>query len=61
MTGAGEMAADLSVVAWEEHGKAPYNVTATARGAGTNPVNTERPARWSANRTLPLCAPEAVA
>ena len=55
------MAADLSVVAWEEHGKAPYNVTATARGAGTNPVNTERPARWSANRTLPLCAPEAVA
>lgn len=28
-------------------------------GAGANLVNTERPGSWSANRTRPLCAPEA--
>jgi len=30
-------------------------VTAKARGAGANVVNTELPATWSANRTRPLC------
>ena len=53
------MGADYSVVVWEEQDKAPDNVTAKARGARANLVNTDRPARWSANRTRPLCASEA--
>ncbi|WP_366118282.1 tannase/feruloyl esterase family alpha/beta hydrolase [Acidovorax sp.] len=46
------------MVALEEHGKAPGNVTAKARGARgalANLVNTELSASWSANRTRPLC------
>ena len=43
------------LVAWVEQGKAPDSVTAKARGAGANVVNTELPANWSANRTRPLC------
>ena len=43
------------LVAWVEQGKAPDSVTAKARGAGANVVNTELPASWSANRTRPLC------
>ena len=43
------------LVAWVEQGKAPDTVTANARGAGANVVNTELPASWSANRTRPLC------
>ena len=43
------------LVAWVEQGKAPDSVTAKARGAGANVVNTELPATWSANRTRPLC------
>jgi len=43
------------LVAWVEQGKAPDSVTAKARGAGANVVNTEVPATWSANRTRPLC------
>ncbi|PIF92880.1 feruloyl esterase [Acidovorax sp. 62] len=43
------------LVAWVEQGKAPDSVTAKARGAGANVVNTEVPSTWSANRTRPLC------
>jgi len=55
------MGADYSVVAWEEQGKAPDNVTAKARGAGANVVNAELPAIWSINRTRPLCVYSKVA
>ena len=55
MTDAGEIAAYLFVVAWEEHSKAPDNVTAKTRGAGANVVNNELPASCSANRTRPPC------
>ena len=44
MTDGGEMGADVSVVACVEQGKAPDSVTAKARGAGPNVVNTELPA-----------------
>ena len=43
------------LVAWVEQGKAPDSVTAKARGAGANVVNTEVPSTWSASRTRPLC------
>lgn len=43
------------LVAWVEQGKAPTAIIAAARGAGTNVVNTELPADWSADRTRPLC------
>ena len=56
VTGAGEMGGDVAVIAWVEQGKAPNSVTAMARGAGPNVVNTELPASWSANRTRRLCA-----
>ena len=54
MTDGEEMGADLSVVTWEEHGKAPGNVAAKARGAGADLVNTGRFASLSANHTRPL-------
>ncbi|RZL96047.1 MAG: tannase/feruloyl esterase family alpha/beta hydrolase [Variovorax sp.] len=44
-----------ALVAWVERGEAPASVTATARGAGSNMVNPELPAGWSAQRTRPLC------
>ena len=44
-----------ALVVWVERGEAPASVTATARGAGSNMVNPELPAGWSAQRTRPLC------
>ncbi|WP_425256651.1 tannase/feruloyl esterase family alpha/beta hydrolase [Rubrivivax sp. RP6-9] len=45
-----------ALVAWVEHGQAPTQLLASARGAG-NPggVNAEVPAGWAANRSRPLC------
>ncbi len=45
-----------ALVNWVEQGIAPDAITATARGAGANAVNSEVPASWAANRTRPLCA-----
>ncbi|MFA6443072.1 MAG: tannase/feruloyl esterase family alpha/beta hydrolase, partial [Sterolibacterium sp.] len=50
-----------TLVNWVEKGTMPYRVTANARGAGANVVNTEVPATWSAARTRPLCAYPTVA
>jgi len=45
-----------ALVDWVEHGNAPAQVTASARGTGnTGGVNAEVPAGWSATRTRPLC------
>ena len=44
-----------ALVDWVEKGVAPDSVVAKARGAGSNVVNTELPASWSAGRTRPLC------
>jgi pimeloyl-ACP methyl ester carboxylesterase len=43
------------LVKWVEQGTAPASITANARGAGANVVNTELPTSWSANRSRPLC------
>ena len=48
MTDAGEMAADLSAVAWVEQGKAPDNVTAKVGGTG---------AIWSTPSGPPIVLP----
>lgn len=45
-----------ALVDWVERGQAPDRITARARGAGANVVNTEVPATWDAARTRPLCA-----
>ncbi|WP_284617416.1 tannase/feruloyl esterase family alpha/beta hydrolase [Aquabacterium humicola] len=45
-----------SLVDWVENGRAPDQVTASARGAGNaGGVNPEVPAGWAADRTRPLC------
>ena len=44
-----------ALVSWVEGGTAPDSVQAKARGAGSNVVNAELPAGWSAGRTRPLC------
>jgi pimeloyl-ACP methyl ester carboxylesterase len=44
-----------ALVSWVEGGTAPDSVLAKVRGAGSNVVNTELPAGWSAGRTRPLC------
>ena len=44
-----------SLVNWVEKGQAPEQIIAKARGAGSNLVNAELPASWSATRTRPLC------
>ncbi len=44
-----------ALVGWVEQGQPPQSVIATARGAGSNVVNAEVPAGWSARRTRPLC------
>ena len=40
---------------------APERIVANVRGAGSNAVNKELPAGWSATRSRPLCAYPAVA
>ena len=44
-----------ALVNWVERGQTPERITARARGAGANVVNTEVPASWGAARTRPLC------
>jgi feruloyl esterase len=45
-----------ALVDWVEHGRAPDNVIARARGAG-NAVGANRdvPSAWSSDRSRPLC------
>ena len=50
------------LVQWVEQGIAPQAVVASARGAGNaGGVNPELPAKWSPQRTRPLCAYPSVA
>ena len=44
-----------ALVKWVEEGIEPDAITAKARGAGANVVNSEVPATWAPNRTRPLC------
>ncbi len=43
------------LVKWVEGGVAPETIMSTARGPGSNVVNTDLPANWAPNRTHPLC------
>ena len=44
------------LVRWVEHGEAPQQIVATARGAGNaGGANGDLPAGWSPARTRPLC------
>ena len=49
-----------ALVKWVEYGIEPDAITARARGAGANIVNSEVPESWAPNRTRPLCAYPAV-
>ena len=51
-----------ALVKWVEQGQAPDRIIASVRGAGNaGGQNDDLPAKWSANRTRPLCAYPTVA